>query len=371
MSRFYALDRLRALAVVSMVQGHTFSALLAEDALPRWLMQVHALAHGLTAPAFLLGAGLAFGLATYPRYELYSQIGDAFVARMRRYGALIVLGYALQLPGSSLLMAFRMRSQDLTPVFRVGPLHLIAFCLLVCQLGTLALRSPRLHAAAALALGILVTIAAPYVYAAEAGQGAGRVLGAWLDASSGSLFPIFPWAGFVFFGVALGGVLAQRNAELPRAAVWLLLGVLLAGSAYLMFRLGVRLSDPQWFWHASPLNVLFRVGLVLFVLGLLHRLPAPAPNSTGPGWTALLARHSLVAFVTHLLLLYGTPFSPSLHKHFALQLTAPEASAVFVAIMGLTLLAIGAWVALSAARRLELGWVRVLLTALGVLVLMR
>jgi Heparan-alpha-glucosaminide N-acetyltransferase, catalytic len=403
--RFDALDRLRALAVVLMVQGHTFSALLAVDALPRSVMQVHAIVHGVTAPAFLLGAGLAFGLSTYSRYPLHHRSLSQLGARTQRYGSLLLLGYALQLPGSSLLAALRMRSEDLTPVLRVGPLQLIALCLMLCQLGARVLSSARAHAWCALVLGSLVAACAPLVYSGRAGQGAGPLLGPWLDASSGSLFPIFPWASFAFFGVALAGYLSLRERPLPRAASWLVLGLLLAGGAYLLFWLGLRLSEPAWFWHASPINVLFRVGLVLCLLGLFQfygevtRPPRPSRRSragthraarfaaltkgyhataceppaaaAGSGSTRLLARHSLVAFVVHLLLLYGTPFTPSLYKHYGQRLAAGQCALVFVAIMALTMLMIRGWVALQGEPRMATGWLRVLLTALGVFVLMR
>jgi hypothetical protein len=392
--RFVALDRLRALAVVSMVQGHTFSALMKPDALPATVMQWHALVHGLTAPAFLFGAGLAFGLATYPRYERHRHVGPVLYQRLRRYAWLVLLGYALQLPGASLLAALRLRADELTPVLRVGPLHLIALCLMACQLSALGIKSPRAHALLSFTLGALVSASSPYVYAANLGQLSGPLLGPWLDASSGSLFPIFPWASFAFFGVATGGLLAHRPRALPRSTLWVSLGLLLAGSAYMLFLKGIRLSDPKWFWHASPLNTVFRIGLVLCLLGVLHRFAGPPTQAAPPveagaasgrrvrtsphapvrpreGWTGLLARHSLLAFVVHLLLLYGTPFTPSLNHHFGLSLDAPEACAVFVAIMLATLLAIRTWASLQQERRLDPGWVRALLTVLGVLVLTR
>lgn len=369
--RFVALDRLRALAVVSMVQGHTFSALMKPDALPASVMQWHALVHGLTAPAFLFGAGLAFGLATYPRYEVHRRGGSPLFARLRRYAWLIVLGYALQLPGASLLAALRLHGDELSPVLRVGPLHLIAVCLTVCQLAALCIESPRAHALVALLLGTLISACSPWVYSANAGQAAGPLLGPWLDASSGSLFPIFPWASFAFFGVATGGLLAHRPRELPRSALWVSFGFLLAGSAYLLFLSGIRLSDPAWFWHASPLNTAFRIGLVCCLLGVLHRFSGEPRGDDAGSWTVLLARHSLVAFVVHLLLLYGTPFTPSLNRHFGGSLDALEVSFVFAAIMLATWLAIRGWASVVEERRLDPGWVRAVLTVVCVLVLTR
>jgi hypothetical protein len=360
MQRFDALDRLRALAVVLMVQGHTFTALMRADALPSWFMQWHALVHGLTAPAFLFGAGLAWGIASYPRYQ-----AQPFWRRMRRYTMLLLIGYVLQLPGASLLAAFKLRGEALAPVLRVGPLHLIALCLALCQLLALAIRTPRVHALLCLLLGCAISLAAPHVYSAA--LDAGPFVSPWLDASTGSLFPIFPWASFAFLGVAVGGGLALRR-ELPRALAWVASGLVLAGTAYVLFLSGVRWSDPKWFWHASPLNTAFRVGLVLTLLGLLHALPGRVARD---GWSAALARQSLVAFVVHLLLIYGTPLTPSLNRHFGLKLDALAASLVFLAVMGLTLLAVRLWDSGFQERGLSSPWVRVGLTMLGLFMLTR
>ena len=369
--RLVALDRLRALAVLSMIQGHTFSALLAEGALPPRVMHVHAIVHGLTAPAFLFGAGLAFGVATYPQYARHHTGGPALAARLRRCLLLVVLGYALQLPGASLLAALHLTPEKQALVLRVGPLHLVALCLAISQLSALVLRDPRVHALFALALGLVVMALAPGVWSAQRGLAAGPLLGPWLDGSRGSLFPIFPWASFAFFGVACAGLHTFARDRPPRARAWLVPGLLLAGGAYLVFRAGVRLSDARWFWQSSPVHVLFRVGLVLCVLAALHRRDdahvAPDPRSA----TMLLARHSLVAYVAHLLVLYGTPWTPNLAHRHAAQLGAGEATLVLVLVLAATWLAVHAWDWLTRERALAPGWVQVALTVLGVIVLVR
>lgn len=368
--RFVALDRLRALAVVSMVQGHTFTALLADGELPHELKRIHSLIHGLTAPAFLFGAGLAFGVATYPRYAQHREGGAPLQRRLRRYAGLLAIGYALQLPGSSLFAALRLQGDQLVPVLRVGPLQLIALCLGVAQLAVLLFRSPARHALAALVLGLLLMFTAPLVWTADASAFGGVFVASWLDGRTGSLFPIFPWASYTLLGTAASFLLTQPAQRAIGGVHWLLAGLATAGASYALFRAGVRLADEPLFWRASPLFVCFRLGLVLIVLGLLHagterarsnqRQLAALGGHGRASWSALLARHSLAAYVCHLLLLYGTPLTPSLHHKVGGSLTAPEATAVFVLLMLLTAGVIKALTLLG--RQRELTWVRVALT---------
>lgn len=363
--RFIALDRLRAVAVLSMIQGHTFSALLAPGALPSWFMNVHALIHGLTAPAFLFGAGLAFGVSTYPRYAQHRVIGPPLFARLRRVVVLLLIGYALQLPGASLFAAFHLREDELSLVLRIGPLHLIAFCLLVCQLSVRWVRTPARHALLSLSLGLAAMALSPVVWAHDLGTRLGPLIGPWVDGARGSLFPIFPWASFVFLGVASAGVPQLVAPSARRARTWLAVGAGLALTAYAAFLSGVRLSDARFFWQASPLNVSFRIGLVMMLLGALH-LAARSETRA-----ALIARHSLVAYVVHLLLLYGTPWTPNLERRFGLALTAGSCTLVCALVLGLTLLTVYGWAWLGRERATQRDWLQAALTLLSLFVLIR
>jgi hypothetical protein len=69
------------------------------------------------------------------------------------------------------------------------------------------------------------------------------------------------------------------------------------------------------FWHASPLYVGFRLGACLVLLALL----APWPRWPLLGRAvAPLAQRSLTAYVVHLVLLYGSPWSAGLTRSLRL-----------------------------------------------------
>lgn len=338
MGRWLALDRLRALAVLLMVQGHTFTALMKPGELPSGVERIHKLIHGLTAPMFLLGAGMAFAITSYPRYATQRLDPAVFRSRMQRCLLLLVIGYGLQLPGGSLLAAFRAEGPRLAMVLRVGPLHLIALTLFISQLLTRVLPSARLHAATITGLGLLVSLGTPAVWKSATSEVWGMGLGSWLDSRYGSNFPVFPWASFVMFGVGLGGLLAVGRR--PKGATFALAGGALCAATYALYSLQWVDVSPEWFWHTSPCYVAFRIGLVLLFLALFHvgENDPKAQANSGRSLTAVLTRHSLAAYVVHLLVLYGTPLTPNIVHRVGRTLSLAEASSVFVGVMLLTLL---------------------------------
>jgi len=58
--RYIFIDLLRFIAVIAMLQGHTFDALLRVSMKQTWLFVVYDFFHGFVAPAFLFASGVAF-----------------------------------------------------------------------------------------------------------------------------------------------------------------------------------------------------------------------------------------------------------------------------------------------------------------------
>src|SRR5687767_13790429 len=97
--RWLSLDVFRGIAVISMIQGHVFTALLRPEAYDGDWVQWHTLVHGHTAPMFLIGAGIAYGFVTLR--EGGARPG-AFSRRIVKRGLqLLALGYLLQVPRAS------------------------------------------------------------------------------------------------------------------------------------------------------------------------------------------------------------------------------------------------------------------------------
>ncbi len=326
--RWSVLDTFRGLAVLLMIQGHTFTALTLQSEFSGPWHRLYRLFHGLTAPMFLVGGGLAYGMVSARRRAQAGEGTAALDPRIVRRGfMLIVIGYLLQLPQMRLW-----RLPEYPELFRktfaIGPLQLIGACLIVSEL-VWALsrilfqneRARRFHQGSILTLCLAIAACSPWVWQGARSMRWFAPVGMWFDGQGGSLFPVFPWATFFFLGV-LAAALVPRARRAPRGVAF----GLIAGSAALAWGIYVAwlggeqlafLYGEHDFWRANPMYVTFRGLLVLLMLGglmllepLFQRARRRFPRSGR--LFDVLSRQSLVAYVTHLFVIYGSPFTVGL-----------------------------------------------------------
>lgn len=296
--RLLALDWLRGIAVLVMVECHVFNAVLAAPyretawfAFLNWL-------NGFVAPAFLLVSGGVIGMNLQNRWDDVLAFGKNWNRLWRRIGQIFIIAYLLHLPTPLLWQFFGPR----------GP-HLIALWtkmdILQCVAGSLALivllvpltRNPRVHRFVCVALGI----------AALAGVGAvarwapssslpGPLLNYLWPANVG-LFPLVPWAAFPLLGVWLGPAIfsfAGRTWERSVRAV-------LAG---IVFLITARLVPSSGMYDGA--FVFGRMGWILLALAVCCWFGKPV---RGTGWILQFGELSLWSYTVHLIIVYGSGIS--------------------------------------------------------------
>jgi uncharacterized membrane protein len=287
--RVVALDLLRLLAGVQMVQGHTIDAVLAPE-FRRGMM--HALwqsSRGLTSVAFLFAAGLAFHLVALggarATREAAQDQGRVLARRLRRAGTLVALGYALHLPVRLLFDAQGSAPEALAvDVLQCMGVGLASLSLLVA-----AVRDPRaVEVASAIIGAVLLAFSARCAQLVPSGSL--LPLLHYVSPAGGSLFPLLPWAAHLCWGVALGGVLRQPTRRAARLLA-LAMGLFCAAAIALTVEAGL-VAD-----HLS------RLGLVLLVFAMLEKLSPLFGRA--PAWLFSLSRLTLFVYVFHIVLVYG------------------------------------------------------------------
>ncbi len=306
-----------------MVFAHVCDALVAPEAWRGPFGQLYGSVRGLTAPLFFLVSGMAFAVVSLPRHAEHHRWSPVLEARLRRVGALVLWGSALTLPWWAEGFPFKADPAVWYPFLSFGVLHCIAAGLLGGLLLLRLTRTPAQLGVWSTAAALIALFSGPPVQH-WASQQSPLWRGAFFAGSFGGGFPLFPWVGFFFFGVALGAVAHARPGATGRffavsgvaaalslaASVWLRPAFHSAGAA-----------DPSMF--------LRRLGVALGILAAL----ALAARFVRLPFSKLASRHALTFYVAHMLIIWGVPFVPGLQFRIGPTLGFAASAAISAACL--------------------------------------
>jgi len=339
-----------------MVSGHTSSALLANTYRTGTWIDVWVFQRGLTSALFLLLAGFAFSVATTRHWPAHVRVSGSSLKRLRRFALFIVLGYALHFPVPHYAELATATDQQWRSFLAVDVLQLIGVTLIAVQALVMIVRTRRAFMIAAFVLAAIVTGAAPAVWRVDWSD-LPLAVASYLSPSTGSQFPLFPWAAFVLIGAGAGQLYARWGAaHLGAFANW---GMLLPGVALMAvaFNLGggpvAAPGVEQWNW--LPGQVLMRAGVCLVILGFV----AHASHHIGqlPHVFGAVAQESLVIYFVHLCVVYGSIWNSGLYGFYGETLTPAATSLAVLAVVLPMIVLAWQWNGLKHARPRAARWI--------------
>ncbi|XXF81188.1 heparan-alpha-glucosaminide N-acetyltransferase domain-containing protein [Myxococcaceae bacterium GXIMD 01537] len=329
--RIRAIDWLRGIAVLFMVQCHALALLrpeLRKTAVTAWLLKVD----GLVAPAFIFSAGFALALLNV-RSAADGAQRARLMRNLRRIAEVLALATLVNWMWFPLL-------REPKWLLRLDILHCVGLCLLLVLPAVAALaRRPGVLAGSAFTLALAVFAVSPL---------AESVTGFWamfLNKSTGAVFPLLPWLGFAWLGVFAGTIAAAwGRAGLVRALLFLLAlgiaGTLAADWLYSLY-------PPHKFFVTNPSNQAARMSWVcVALLGLLalearrfaHPAAASAPPSRVRRFVEVFGTSSLSAYFFHEALLFYRTFGLSFQRFWGDRSGWAQYAVLTVALIALTYL---------------------------------
>lgn len=335
--RLVAVDMVRVLAMVLMVQGHTLDVLLTPHCqFSRWY-NIWVFCRGFTAPIFLFLAGFGFALATLRRWQNHLYFSPAVAKRLRRFAFFVLLGYSLRIPVRSILHDLPGAGPDVWQGFlQIDVLQTIGFTLIGLQLMVLVLRTPGRLAAVTGLLSLLVAFTAPLAWSSNFVNALPLGVKSALIGTTGSLFPLIPWSAYIFLGTALGTlyvIVGQSNPSLLRRAIPI--GVLLLLAGVCLEKVSFQIYGPAAFWPTTPHLFIARVGCVAALLGLATFVERFIPVS--PRTMRSLAEESLLVYFVHVVLLYGSSWNPGIKQFLGATMGLADAYVLVVALVAIML----------------------------------
>ena len=321
-SRLAYIDWMRGLACVMMFQTHCYDAWLGGNARKSSFFMGSQVGGTLPAPLFLFLAGVSLALVTNKLRQKGLSPNQIARTSIRRGAEILALGFLFRLQEFVIAWGWAPWSD----LLRVDVLNIIGVSLMlmggVCWI-VLALadrfqgspsRLPVAVAGTAVGVALAISLLTPLLWTTWRARWLPWPLESYINGvhnvgqPQATLFPIFPWAGFAFAGLAVGFLLFSDWARQRQAAMFLSAGAGGVGMIYAARWLDsrpVQLYAVYDYWHTSPEFFLLRVGLLLIVLCAAYAWCRWGAGQWGFSPLIQLGQTSLLVYWVHLEFVYG------------------------------------------------------------------
>ena len=310
--RYNFLDLYRGIIVVFMLEGHVVRELLNPALQATTAFSYHEIFHGITAPGFLFGSGFTFAIATTRKWQYAVRMGKPFLRRVLRAITLILIGYALHFPYLSISKTL----EEATPAqwdafFQFDVLQCIGFSLLLMRFLLFVLRNEKHFIVSLTLLLVLIIYSTPLLSTIKASSIPLRAIVAAINTTTGSIYPLFPYSGFLLAGTLVSWrflVAVQNGRETIFIHRLLGLGIFLVAASSVLEHLPIQTYPAYDFWTGSPNYFWMRLGILCILLGLLWYFENFFSLRGGflmPQWLTKLGVESLFVYIAHLIIIYG------------------------------------------------------------------
>lgn len=355
-SRLGYIDWLRGLACLLMFQTHCYDAWLGGQARNSKVYIWSQLGGTFPAPLFLFLAGISFALVIEKLRQKNFSANQIAKTTITRGAEILALGLLFRVQEYAIALGWA----PWTDLFRVDILNTIGVSLILLGvmcwvvLAILEKRSPgRLptaNTASLLITALLVTVAisatTPLLWTTWRPHFLPWELETYIDGvhnltqPQSWLFPVFPWAGFAFAGLALGFLLTSPRAKKIRAYAFLAIaaaGIVLVFTSKFLDSLELNIYPVYDYWRTSPSFFIIRIGMLLLMTTGAYAWCRWGLGQRGFSPMIQLGRTSLLVYWVHIELVYGK-FAILPHRSQGVAGASEGLLAIFLAMLALSLL---------------------------------
>jgi uncharacterized membrane protein len=315
-SRLTYIDWMRGLACVLMFQTHCYDSWLGGSARQSKFFMYSQLGGTFPAPLFLFLAGISFALVAEKLRQKNLPAGKIARTTIRRGAEILALGLLFRLqeyvlawgwsPASDLLRV------DILNCIGVSMMLMGVFCRAMALWPRLNGRIPLTLSAAGTAL--LISLLTPLLWTTWRPGWLPWPIESYFDGvhnlgtPQSWLFPIFPWAGFAFAGLAAGFFLQNswvRGREGRTFFGFGITGIFLVEFARWLDERPTQLYPIYDFWHTDPNFFLIRMGLLMMILAASYAWCRWGAGQGKFSPLILLGQTSLLVYWVHIEFVYG------------------------------------------------------------------
>jgi uncharacterized membrane protein len=301
--RLYFIDIIRAFAIIMMLQGHFINTLLDTgyrdlESIP---YAVWSYFRGITAPTFFTISGLIFTYLLLKAKEKGEEKKRMRKGIIRGF-FLIFVGYLIRIPFLEWLFGTFDMYFLVVDVLQCIGLSLIGIILLYF----LSAKKILLFSFITLILGTFIFVTEP-LYRGINFENIPLIFRNYISKSSGSIFTIIPWFGYVSFGAFLATIffnhIHQKYFKPIAIGSFILVGsILIFHSSYILCKIS-EATNIKLFLDAASYNYLFiRLGNVMLYFSFFYAFE----NYLKYPLILKIGQKTLSIYVIHFILIYGS-----------------------------------------------------------------
>jgi uncharacterized membrane protein len=331
---------MRGLAVVIMIQCHTFNSLTRMDLRDGGPYVLTQFIGGMAAPLFLLMAGMttAFQMESLERREPNGR--RRWLISLKRAGYILAIAFTFRFTN----WAFSMPHASAAELTKVDILNCMGVGMAVLAVSA-AFRSEARVRFAVIA-GFAIAALAPVMTNLPWG-GAPALLQEYLVPGQGrGRFPFFPFVAYLAFGQAIGAVVKRAAAErFDRLMQWsMLIGFSMIFIGQYFSNIPYSIYPNANFWTDSPTLIVIRVGICLMIMAGAY-LWTEYCAGKGWSWMQAMGKNSLTVYWVHVMIVYG-----SLIRPIKRMLSIPQATLATVIVTAMMVAMSALWLAWKARK---------------------
>ncbi|MCX6150682.1 MAG: heparan-alpha-glucosaminide N-acetyltransferase domain-containing protein [Ignavibacteriales bacterium] len=299
--RLLFIDLLRGWALLVMIEVHVFNAMLQPTIRASGWWSILNFINGLVAPSFLFISGFAFMIASQRKLNDFKKFKFDFWRQIGRIFLIWGVGYSLHIPFLSLQKIKAEATPELMRQFyAVDVLQCIVFGLLMMFLLRLIIKKEKIYNIIISSLAFVFAGVAPFVDKIDFTQWMPLPIADYFNSVHGSLFPLFPWLGFMLAGGVMSSIYMKvknenREEKFLKKYLW-------GGVAATVIGIVVLTIDPIPNLKPHPSFFLERLGIVvLLLIGLRYY---EKWRNTHKSFVLDVGRESLLVYWLHLQVIY-------------------------------------------------------------------
>ena len=313
--RLLFIDLYRGWAIMVMIETHIVNQFLSAYYSKGVFIHFLNFFNGMVAPSFLFISGFSFFISLSRKIDVIKTLKKVFFV----WG----IAYALHLPYYSLKKVFfELNNTQYLDFIQADVLHCMAVGWLLLLAAKLLIKDEKAFTVFLWIAGAGFVLAAPFIWKIDFGQFLPLPIAAYFNSKYRSMFPIFPWLGFMFAGALAAHYFfkAKNLVKDNRYMHYLTFtGAGLFVISLLIFLIPFSFFGLKSDWGAKPYFFAARLGLALLFLSAMYFYEKH--YSVKSRIMLFASREALGIYVWHLMFMYsiqfyGKPLGEIFYKSF-------------------------------------------------------